>query len=100
MIHESLLFEFNSFQIIAFTHLYCWQVGLDGSQVTRRERINTENREIEKKEREGKLTAPIGYVRLSGTLIPSHSLFGRPNPPFTSSFEIFNQETSSIEPTV
>ena len=29
----------------------------------------------------------------------THSLFGRPNPPFTSSFEIFNQETSSIEPT-
>ena len=44
VIQESLLFRFNSFQIIGFTHLYCWQVGL----VAHRERIYRENRENEK----------------------------------------------------
>ena len=46
MIHYSLLFRFNSFPIIGFTHLYCRPVGCAGCLVTRRERINTENRVI------------------------------------------------------
>ena len=48
MIRESLLFRFNSFRIVAFTHLYCWPFGLAGCLVRHRERINTENRGIEK----------------------------------------------------
>ena len=39
---------FNSFQIIGFTHPHCWLVGLAGCLITHREKINTENREIEK----------------------------------------------------
>ena len=46
---ESLLFRFNSFQIIGFTHFYCWPMAwLDaGCLVRHRERINAEDREIE-----------------------------------------------------
>ena len=48
MIHESLLFRFNSFEIIGFSHLYCWLDGCAGCLVTHGERIYKENREIEK----------------------------------------------------
>ena len=37
--HESLLFRFNSFEMIDFVHLYCWLVGLAGCLVAHRERI-------------------------------------------------------------
>ena len=56
MIYESLLFRFNSFRIIAFSHLYCWPVGLAGCLVRHRERINRENREIERQAKRRKIT--------------------------------------------
>ena len=48
MIQESLLFSFNSFKITGFTYRYYWPAGLAGCLVAHRERIKTENGEIEK----------------------------------------------------
>ena len=56
MIHESLLFRFNSFKIIGFKHLYCWLVVLAGCLVSHMERIKTENREIEKYTKKRRIT--------------------------------------------
>ena len=50
MIHESLLFRFISFKIVAFSHLHCCPVDLAGTWLfAHRERFYREMKEIEKK---------------------------------------------------
>ena len=62
MNHESLLYRFNSFLILGFTHLYCWPVavGLAGCLVRHKERIKAENREIRlKKTKNPEIVLPL-----------------------------------------
>ena len=67
MIHESLLFSFNAFKILGFSHLNCWASGRVGCLVMRvieKELIETIEK-LKNNQIEGKLLAAIGHVRLS-----------------------------------
>ena len=64
MIHETQLFRFNFFQIIGFTPLYSLLAGWPGCLVTHRERINTENKEIEIVTREHQNSRDLGIPRV------------------------------------
>ena len=83
MIHELLLFRFNSFQLfISHTSVVPRQLGL-ATNAMHRDRINTENREIRELQKKTKMPRPLGplhhlcsWLRQSTREMPKVKLLG------------------------